>query len=85
VWASHPFIARTANGKRLMEALRDPEIQKIAWDMHGFRSGLPGVQSNPKDAPIAGIPEHIDSVVDMPAPAVMEAILKAIADGVKRP
>src|SRR5262249_16167000 len=37
VWSSHPLIAVTDNGKRLIEALQDPEIQKIAWERHGFR------------------------------------------------
>ena len=78
VWSSHPLIARTANGRRLLEALKDPEIQRIAWERHGFRSGLPGVTSDPAVLGIEGIPLQITSVVDMPDPATMDRIINAI-------
>jgi hypothetical protein len=47
VYSSHPLIALTENGRRLSEALQDPEIQTIAWEQHGFRSAIPGVTNNP--------------------------------------
>lgn len=78
VWSSHPLIARTGNGKRLLEALKDPEIQKIAWTQHGFRSGL-GATSDPAAVGIASIPQDITAVVDMPSPEVMEKILDTLA------
>lgn len=78
VWAQHPFIARTANGKKLLQALKDPDIQRLAWELHGFRSGLPGVTNDPRSLPVKGVPKSVDSVVDMPAPSVMEEILRAI-------
>lgn len=81
VWSSHPFIARTSKGKRLMEALKDPQIQELAWRKHGFRSGLPSVVNDPKTLGIDGMPQRIDSVIDMPSPAVMEQILSAIRPG----
>ncbi len=40
VWASHPLIALDGSGKRLIAAFKDPEIQKLAWERHGFRGGL---------------------------------------------
>jgi hypothetical protein len=44
VWATHPFIAATPNGKKLLDALQDPDIQKIAVEKHGFRSILGAAQ-----------------------------------------
>jgi hypothetical protein len=46
LWATHPFIAQTANGEKLLAALRDPEIQKIAVERHGFRSVLGNTMPN---------------------------------------
>lgn len=40
IWATHPFIAETANGAKLLAALQDGEIQTIAAERHGFRSIL---------------------------------------------
>ncbi|MDX1986219.1 MAG: substrate-binding domain-containing protein [Candidatus Obscuribacter sp.] len=85
VWSSHPFIARTKNGKRLMEALKDPAIQEIAWRQHGFRSGLASIVNDPKDLGIPAMPNRIDAVIDMPSPSVMERILSVLANNSQPP
>jgi hypothetical protein len=79
VWSSHPMIALTANGERLIEALKDEEIQRIAWESHGFRSGLLGVQNDPDVLDVAGVPATIDSVMPLPRAAVMERIIQALS------
>jgi hypothetical protein len=78
VWSEHPLIALTKNGKRLVAALKDPEIQKIAWENHGFRSGLIGAQNDPGILKVTGIPEQITAVIPMPSAAVMEAIIRSL-------
>ncbi len=40
IWATHPFIASTPAGEKLLTALKDSEIQNIAVEKHGFRSAL---------------------------------------------
>ena len=42
VWSSHPVVSLSPNGDRLIEAMQDPEVQRLAWSEHGFRSGLEG-------------------------------------------
>lgn len=78
MWSSHPLIARTAAGKRLLEAMKDPDLHKIAWVKHGFRSGLEGAKNDPRQLNVNGIPVDINSVVDMPSPSVMEFLLQGI-------
>jgi hypothetical protein len=80
VWASHPFIARTDNGVRLLEVLLDSDAQRLAWEHHGNRPGVPGIQINTAATGLAGIKPTISSVVDMPSTDVMEMILAAIAE-----
>ena len=79
VWASHPMVARTEEGARLLDALQDPEIQQLAWEKHGQRSGLAGVTNDPAAMTVSGLMTTISSVVDMPEPAVMTRILAEIA------
>jgi hypothetical protein len=83
VWSSHPFISLSAKGTKLMEALKDPEIQKIAWAQHGFRTGLAGSQNDPKLLQVQGIPENVTKVIPMPTPEVMDMILASIQGGTK--
>lgn len=40
IWATHPFITETENGKDLLKALQGDDIQNIAAERHGFRSIL---------------------------------------------
>lgn len=83
VWSSHPLISLSPRGTKLMEALKDPEIQKIAWEQHGFRTGLVGVQNDPRLLPVSGIPEGVRKVIPMPTPQVMDIILASIQGGSK--
>ena len=77
VWSSHPLMALNDRAKRLNDALLDPEIQRIAWTKHGFRSAS-GAQNDPKTFQITGVPETIENVVPMPNPRVTERILQAL-------
>ena len=61
-------------------ALKDEEIQKIAWEEHGFRTGLMGVQNDPKILLVQGIPASITRIVPMPKASVMEKIIEAMSD-----
>ncbi len=78
VWSSHPVIALNAEGKRLIEALKDDEIQKIAWERHGFRSGLLGVENDPAILKVTGIPKEITAVMPMPDAGVMARIIETL-------
>ena len=75
VWSEHPFIALTQNGEALMTALLDPDIQKLAWDKYGFRSGVLGIENDPAILTEIGLPATIDVVTPLPAPEVMDRII----------
>lgn len=75
VWSSHPLIALTGNGRHLLEALKDPDIQRLAWERHGFRSGLMGVQNDPSVLSLVGVAEEITSVIPMPDARTMTQII----------
>jgi hypothetical protein len=78
VWSSQPLVALTPGGKRLMEALRDPEIQRIGWEHHGFRYGVFNNPIDPSVVNVSGVPATIDSVLKMPKPEIMERIVNAL-------
>lgn len=78
VWSSHPLIIITDNANPFMAAMQDPEMQKIAWEQHGFRTGLAGIQNDPSVLDVAGIPENITFVMPMPSPQVMEMIMNTL-------
>ena len=79
VWASNPFIARTDSGVLLLKALTDRDIQRLAWEHHGNRPGIPGINTSATPVPLPWFLTTITSVVNMPASDVMERILQAIS------
>lgn len=78
LFASHPLISLTPACKRLDEALQSPALQQVAWQEHGFRSGLIGVENDPKDLKVDNIAETITQVIPMPSAEVMQQIIKAL-------
>ncbi|MBK9575599.1 MAG: substrate-binding domain-containing protein [Fibrobacterota bacterium] len=79
VWSAHPLVALSPTGKQLVTAMLDPEIQKIAWERHGFRSGVAGIVNDPAAIPVDGLPSQIQQVVPMPSARTMDRILSAIS------
>ena len=53
VYNEHPILALNARASRLIDAMKDKDIQKIAWTKYGFRSVQLGI-TNVSDFP--GIP-----------------------------
>jgi hypothetical protein len=78
IFASHPLISLTESCQRLDTALQDPTLQQIAWQAHGFRSGLINVENNPEDLGLDTIAETVTQVIPMPSANVMQAIIRAL-------
>ena len=75
VWSEHPVIALTDNGKLLIEALLDKEIQEIAWKNHGFR--YPSFQSIENE--VIALPESLDKIIEMPSVQEMQEIMSMLS------
>jgi hypothetical protein len=76
VWASHPLIAETPNGERLQQALKDPEVQRIAWERHGFRTDLIAAAGGTVALSCFQVPASITSQMQLPKTEVMDQIVK---------
>jgi hypothetical protein len=75
-WASHPLLALNDNGRRLIEALQDPEIRRIAWTRHGFRRPGAPIAERPEAAAKLGMPADVGGVVPLPSTAAIERMLE---------
>jgi hypothetical protein len=76
VWASHPFIAESPKGERLLEALKDPEIQRLGWERHGFRTGLGQEKTTSRPLSCISMPAAITSVMPLPRPDIMDRMIQ---------
>jgi hypothetical protein len=79
VWSAHPFIALTDTGSRVLEVLLEEEIQALAWETHGFRTGITSGQAEDKAFDIKGVPGQVKKVIQLPNPDTMQKIMDIIA------
>ncbi len=64
IWNSHCIVSLTENGSRYFEAIStDKEIQNIAWEKYGFRTGVTGGSYDVTKISVSNLPKSIDSVV----------------------
>lgn len=81
VWSSHPIMALTDDGNILLEALKDEDLQNIAWSEHGFRAGPAlGIVNDPDIFKIDigetfVIPERILDISRLPNPDTLQCML----------
>ena len=79
IWSEQPLIPLTEGGRRLMDALRGPELQTIGWEGHGFRPGNPAVIVTVAQLTGLGVPLSIDSVIKMPETDAMVILMDTIS------
>lgn len=62
IWNSHCYMAFSENGKKLYTALQDEEIQQIAWERYGFRTGTANSEYDVSNLGIK-VPQNIKQTV----------------------
>jgi len=80
VWSNHQFIALDDNATRFFEAMSDSEIQKLAWEGHGFRVGATGVSELTDDMRQMGVAEDVTKIIQMPDYSAMDELLNALSE-----
>ena len=63
IWNSHCIATLTENGNKYYEAFSDKDIQQIAWNKYGFRTGITGGNYDVSSVGVSGIPQSIDTAV----------------------
>lgn len=76
VWSTHIYIALDDAGKAGIEALTDPEVQRLAWEKHGFRTSS---YAGSGSGDVSGIPDNITAVMNMPNYSVMKRIIDELS------
>ena len=54
-------------------------IQRLAWERHGFRSGLIGAQNDPAVLQVVGVPRtSVQTAQPIPRAGVMDTIVRGL-------
>lgn len=63
IWNSHCIATFDENGNDFLKAFDDKDLQQIAWNRYGFRTGISAGNYDVKSLGIAGVPQSITSTV----------------------
>ncbi len=80
VWNSHCLAYFTDKGKKLYEAFDDKEIQQIAWEKYGFRTGITGGSYDVSKIGI-GVPQTITSTVSSLKMDIYNQLIEYLGNG----
>ena len=79
VWSSHVYIALDEAGEAGIDALLDGEVQRLAWENHGFRTEVSGTGADEDHFGVPHLAAEITQVAAMPSYAAMEKIIAALS------
>ena len=79
IYSDHPILALDADAARFITAMKDPEIQSVAWHTYGFRSAVAVGTTNAADFTGLGLADQIRTTPP-PAGDVTLALLGGVTD-----
>lgn len=82
IYSDHPILALNDNAIRFLDAMKDPQIQGIAWRKYGLRSGVQVGLSKASDFPTLPLAEQIRTTTP-PNAEVTLALLACVRDASK--
>ena len=80
IWNSHCIATFTENGNIYNNAFEDAEIQQIAWEKYGFRTGVTGGNYNVDVLGITGIPQTITQTVSSLKMSMYENLIEYLGE-----
>lgn len=82
IYSDHPILALDADAGRFLDAMKDPAIQKVAWQRYGLRSGLHVGLSKVSDFPNLPLADRFRTTAP-PGAEVTLALLACVKDSAK--
>lgn len=79
VWSTHVFMALDDNGQKLRDVLLSDDVQKLAWQKHGFRGANLKGTGSVSDFGVTGAAESAPAAIDLPTAAAMKELLTQLA------
>ena len=80
IWNSHCIATFTENGNSYYEAFEDSEIQQIAWEKYGFRTGIVGGNYDVSKVAVTGVPQTITSTVSCLKMSMYERLIEYLGE-----
>lgn len=80
IWNSHCIATFNEIGNEYFKAFDDKEIQQIAWNRYGFRTGVTGGSYDVSTVDVNGIPQQITSTVSSLKMSMYEKLIAYLGE-----
>lgn len=80
IWNSHCIATFDEAGNEYFEVFNDKEIQQIAWERYGFRTGVTGGSYDVSKVAVSGIPQEITSTVSSLKMSMYERLIEYLGE-----
>lgn len=77
-WSTHVLVSLDDNGDRLRDFLRSDDVQKLAWERHGFRGASQLGTDSASRFGVPGIAERVPAAVELPNNDAMQELIGVV-------
>ena len=78
IWNSHCIASLSENGNTYYDVFEDKDVQNIAWEKYGFRTGITGGNYDVSKVSVKGIPQSIDRAVSSLKMSTYEKMIESL-------
>lgn len=78
IWNSHCIASLSDKGNKYYDVFEDKEVQQLAWERYGFRTGVTGGNYDVSKAKVKGIPQSIDGAVSSLKMDIYEKMIESL-------
>ena len=78
IWNSHCIASLSDKGNKYYDVFEDKEVQQLAWERYGFRTGVTGGNYDVSKAKVKGIPQSIDGAVSSLKMNIYEKMIESL-------
>ena len=77
-WSTHVFVSLDEDGDKLRDFLKSDDVQKLAWEKHGFRGASQLGTDSASRFGVPGIAEQVPAAVELPNNDGMQALISVV-------
>ena len=78
-WSTHVLVSLDDNGDRLSDFLKSDDVQKLAWERHGFRGASQLGTDSASRFGVPGIADKVPASVELPNNDGMQALIGVVS------
>ena len=80
VWSTHVLVSLDDSGDRLRDFLKSDDVQRLAWERHGFRGASQLGTDGASRFGVPGIAEQVPAAVELPGNDGMQALISVVSE-----